>query len=88
MVSEKNISLSFSSYKSMEAYNPQGMTNLDPRAMLPRIYVGDHQTLLHTKSVSSWPKDFREGNFLRFFSYTVLYKQMTSCDVASLDPRG
>ena len=25
--------------------------------------VGDHQTLLHTKSVRSWPHRFREEDF-------------------------
>ena len=34
----------------MGAYDPQGVTNLDPRDMVGRTYV-DHQTLLHTKSV-------------------------------------
>ena len=31
--------------------------------MVGRIYVGDHQTLLHTKSVSSGPYDFRKEDF-------------------------
>ena len=34
--------LSFSHYKSMGANDPQGMTNLDPRGTVGRIYVGDH----------------------------------------------
>ena len=52
-----------------------------------RIHVGDHQTLLHTKSVSSWPHGFREEYFRRFFSYTVLFKTYDALDVASLNPR-
>ena len=56
--------------------------------MVGRIYVGDHQTLLHTKSLSSGPHGFREENFLRLFSFTVLYKHMIPWGVASLDPRG
>ena len=56
--------------------------------MVGRIYVGDHTTLLHTKSVSSRPYGFREDDFGRFFSYTSLYKYMTPWGVASLDPRG
>ena len=34
--------LRFSHYKSMEANDPQGMANLDPRGFIGRIYVGDH----------------------------------------------
>ena len=34
--------LSFSHYKSMGAYDPWVVTNLDPRGMADRIYVGDH----------------------------------------------
>ena len=45
--------------------------------MVGRIYVEDHQRLLHTKSVSSGPHGFREEDFECFFSYTVLYKHMT-----------
>ena len=45
--------------------------------MVGRINVEDHKTLLHTESVSSGPHGFREEDFLRFFSYTVLYKHMT-----------
>ena len=52
-----------------------------------RIYVGDHQTLLHTEYVSPGPHGFREEDFERLFSYIVLYKHMTtSWGVANLDP--
>ena len=47
----------------MGANDPKGMANLDPRGIVGRIYVGDHQTLLHTKSVSSGPHGFREEDF-------------------------
>ena len=40
--------LSFSHYTSMGANDPRGVTNLDPRGMVGRIYVGDHLTSLHT----------------------------------------
>ena len=63
MVSEKNILLIFFfHYKSTGANDIQGMANLDRRGVVVvgRIYVGDRQTLLHTKSVSSWPHGFRE----------------------------
>ena len=39
------------------------VANLDPRGMVGRINVEDHQTLPHTKSVSSGPHSFREGDF-------------------------
>ena len=42
MVSEKKIFLHFSDYKSMEANDPRGVTNLDPRGMIGRIYEGYH----------------------------------------------
>ena len=42
MVSEKNFFLCFSNYKSMGAYDPRGVANLDPRGMIGRIYVGYH----------------------------------------------
>ena len=83
MVSEKNF---FPTVSPWEPMTPWGVANLDPRGMVGRIYVGEHQTLLHTKSVSSGPRGFRE-DFWKFFSYTVLYKHMTPWDVASLDPR-
>ena len=47
----------------MGANDPQGMANLDPRGMVGRIYIGDYQTLLHTKSVSFWPHGVREEDF-------------------------
>ena len=34
---------------SMEAKDPEGLGNLEPRGMVGMIYVGDHQTLLYTK---------------------------------------
>ena len=40
MISEKKILLLFPYYKSMEANDPQGLANLDPRGMIGRIYEG------------------------------------------------
>ena len=40
MASEK-IFLRFSHYKSMEANDPWGVANLDPRDLIGMIYVGD-----------------------------------------------
>ena len=39
------------------------MAHLDPRGMVGRINVENHQTLLHPKSVSSGPYGFREEDF-------------------------
>ena len=38
---------------------------MDPRAMVSRIYIEDHYTLLHTKYENSWPCGFGE-DFLCF----------------------
>ena len=38
----QNFKKKFSAYKSMEANDPQGMANLDPRGISGTIYVGDH----------------------------------------------
>ena len=39
----------FQHYKSMEANDPQGIVNLDPRSMVDTIYIGGRQTLLYTE---------------------------------------
>ena len=69
MVSEKKIFLSFSHYKSMGANDPPGVASLDPRGLIGRIYVGDHNTLLHTEYISSGPHGFRVEDFLCFSHY-------------------
>ena len=33
--------------KSMEAKDPEGLANLEPRGIVGMIYVGDHQALLY-----------------------------------------
>ena len=38
----QNLKTVFPNYKSMEANDPQGVANLDPRGMAGTIYVGDH----------------------------------------------
>ena len=67
----------------MGANEPQGVANLDPRGLIGRIYIGDHQTLLHTKSDCSLPHGFT-ADVLRFCSYIALYKHMNPWGVASL----
>ena len=44
----------------MGAKDNRGGGNFDPRGMVGRIYVGGHQTLLHTKYISCGPRGFRE----------------------------
>ena len=63
MVSEKEIFLSISHYKSMGANEPRGVANLAPRGMVGRVYVDDHLSLLHTKYLSSGPYGFNEEDF-------------------------
>ena len=70
---------------SIGANDSWGVANLDPRGMVGRIYIGDHYSLLHT-NVSFGPHVFRE-DFLGFFSYIVLYKQMIPLGMASLGPK-
>ena len=67
MVSEKNFFYSFF-IMSMGDNDPRGVTSLDPRGLMGKIYVGDHQTLLYTKYISSGPHGFRQDDFfLKFF---------------------
>ena len=37
----------------MEAIDPEGLVNLEPRGMIGMIYVGDHQTLLYTVCIQA-----------------------------------
>ena len=50
--------LCFSYCKSMRANDPWGVADLDPRDMTGRIYVGYHQTWLHTKYTGFRPVFF------------------------------
>ena len=41
--------------------------------MVGRLYVGDQQTLLHTKYISGGPHGFREQDFLKtLYHYTSM----------------
>ena len=53
----------------MGANDSWGMASLGPRGLIGRSYVGDHETLLHTKYISSGPHGFREEDFLSFSHY-------------------
>ena len=64
MDSEKKIFLVFFfHYKSAGANDHQGIANLNPKGMVGRMYVGDHYTLLHTKSVSAGTHGYRDKDF-------------------------
>ena len=70
----------------METFDPQGGASLDRRCLIGRIYVGDHQRLLHTKYKNCGPHGFREKDFKSFLHY----KSMETLDHrvgASLNPR-
>ena len=48
---------------SLEAKDPKGLVNLEPRGMVGMIYVGDHKTLLYTKYISCGPYGYRIEDF-------------------------
>ena len=52
----------------MGANDPQDVASLDLRGL---IYVGDHETLLHTKYVSCGPHGFREEDFFSVFFFPL-----------------
>ena len=59
----------------MEAKDPEGLVNLEPRGMVGMIYVGDHQTLLYTKYIRCGPYGYGiEDFFLKFFPIISLYE--------------
>ena len=60
VVLEKKFFLCFSHCKSMGANDPRGGAIFDPRGMIGRIYLEDHNTLLHTKYESFGPCGFGE----------------------------
>ena len=47
----------------MEAKDPEGLANLEPRGMVCMIYVRDHQALLHTKYISCGPYGYGIEDF-------------------------
>ena len=53
----------------MGANDPRGVVNLDRRGLVGRNYVGDYETLLHTKYISCWPHGFREKDFVFHLIY-------------------
>ena len=64
--------LNFSHYKSVGDNDPRDVASLDPKGLIGRIYVGDHQTLLHTKYISCGPHEFREKVFKSSHHYINL----------------
>ena len=53
----------------MEAKDPEGLANLEPRDMVGRTYVGDHQSLLYSKYISCGPYSYGIEDFLSFSNY-------------------
>ena len=51
----------------MEAKDPEGLANLEPRDMVGMIYVGNHQALLYTKYISCGLYGYGIEDFLKFF---------------------
>ena len=72
----------------MEAKDPEGLANLEPRGMFGRIYVGDHQTLLYTKYISRGPYGYGKEDFLKFFPIISLCQLLIPMCMASFHPRG
>ena len=65
---------------------PCGVTSLNPRDLIGRIYVGDHLTLPYIKYISCKSHGFWE-DFLSFSHYKCLWP-LDPRDMTSLDPRG
>ena len=65
MVSEENFFLSFFHCKSMGVNDPRA---LDPRGLIGKIYVEDHQTLLHVypNIYKLWASWIQTEDFLSF----------------------
>ena len=61
---------------------PRGVTCMDPRDTVGRIYKEDHYTLLHTKYESSVPCGFKEEDFFYVFPIVSLWNLILN------DPRG
>ena len=53
--------------KSLEAKDPEGLANLQPRVMVGKIDVGDHQALLYSKYKSCGPYGYGIEDFKVFF---------------------
>ena len=66
---------------------PWGVANLDPRDLICRIYVGDHETVLPTKYISCGSHGFREEDILSFSHYNSLGANDPQGVLASLGPR-
>ena len=47
----------------MEAKDPEGLANLEPRGMVGMLYVGDHQALLYTKYLGYGPYGYEIEDF-------------------------
>ena len=66
-ISENKIVLRFSHCMSMGANDPRGGPFFDTTGMVVRIYIENHNTLLHTKYESSGPCGFGEEDWFMLF---------------------
>ena len=73
---------------SLCRYRPRGVTKFDPRGMNCTIYIGDYQTLLHTKYRSSVPCIFRAEEFFLVCSHCKSMETIDPRRVAKFDPTG
>ena len=72
----------------MEAKDPEGLANLEPRDMAGMICLGDHQTLIFTKFISCGPYGYELEDFLKFFPIISLCELLIPMCMASFHPRG
>ena len=66
---------------------PWDVASLEPWGLIGRIYVGDQNTLLHTKYISCGPHGFREENLFQVFPIMSMGAN-GPWSVANLDQRG
>ena len=84
MVSEKKIFFYvFSYYKSMEANDPRGVANLDPRGMIGRIYVEYHLQHCYILNIQALGLVDLEKKIFKCFCH---YKPMADNDAPGLWP--
>ena len=74
MISEKEIFLRISHYKSIGANDPQVVASLGPKDLIDRIYVGDHYTLLHTRYISAIGLMIPEKKIFKVFPIISLWE--------------
>ena len=70
----------------MEAKDPEGLVNLEPRGMVGMIYVGDHQTLLYyTMYLSCGPYGYGTEDFFQVFQIRSLCELLIPMSLKGFD---